>query len=100
MTDPTTEPDEQLVEAVARAIAIAECDPAQPGHNLCGDSCTFTKPSPAKFLGWHDEARAAIAAVRDWDAEHDWSVDNDPGLPPAEPRNVKHYRATIHQEQP
>lgn len=75
MTDPTTEPDEQLVEAVARALGgpmMMRCDGC--------DGCTWTRcascPQPgqpctcAGIPGADPElARITIAAVRAWDSE-------------------------------
>lgn len=69
MTDPTTEPDEQLVEAVARAVIDLGADPR----------------SDEDHEAWHAVARAAIAAVRAYDSEREpfasQSIER-PGLAP------------------
>jgi hypothetical protein len=79
VTDPQTEPPAELVEAVARAIAVAQCQPgsADLGHAACtwGDPCEYNAADPERDAAlWPpDTAGAArptpIAAVRAYDAE-------------------------------
>lgn len=67
----TTDPSPDLAIAVARAIAVAECEPGEiPGHRLCKEAgCVFDPASPHPFPvnAWVPQAEAAIAAVYAYD---------------------------------